>query len=135
MATINIKLNKNFTTQFNRMVAKYGEDFLRLQGLDDDKLSFTDFIDGFIDADNVAANSIDANSNIAQKDIVTMLSEMSKPNQKLLAFNKIYYEIQKKYGFKFANEAMESLWNYDIYLTILILLLFMTIALQQTLNQ
>lgn len=116
MATINIKLNKNFTTQFNRMVAKYGEDFLKLQGLDDDKLSFTDFIDGFIDSDNVANTSIDANSNIAQKDIVTMLSEMAKPNQKLLAFNKIYYEAQKKYGFKFANEAMESLWNYDIYL-------------------
>lgn len=116
MATINVKLNKNFTTQFNKMVSKYGEDFLKLQGLDDDKLSFTDFIDGFIDSENVANSSIDANSNIAQKDIVTMLSEMSKPNQKLLAFNKIYYELQKKYGFKFANEAMESLWNYDIYL-------------------
>jgi ribonucleoside-triphosphate reductase len=93
MATINVKLNKNFTTQFNKMVSKYGEDFLKLQGLDDDKLSFTDFIDGFIDSENVASTSIDANSNIAQKDIVTMLSEMSKPNQKLLAFNKIYYEL------------------------------------------
>lgn len=113
---INIKLNKNFTTQFNKLVEKYGEDFLNLQGLNDSKLSFTDFIDGFIDADNVANSSIDANSNISQKDIVTMLSEMAKPDQKLLAFNKIYYEIQKKYGFKFANEAMESMWNYDIYL-------------------
>lgn len=113
---INIKTNKNFTTQFNRMVGKYGEDFLNLQGLDDAKLSFTDFIDGFVDSDNVANNSIDANSNIAQKDIVTMLSEMAKPDQKLLAFNKIYYEIQKKYGFKTANEAMEALWNYAIYL-------------------
>lgn len=112
----NVKLNKNFTAQFNRMVEKYGEDFLALQGLDDNKLSFTDFIDGFIDAENVAENSIDANSNIAQKDIVTMLSEMSKPNQKLLAFNKIFYECQKKYGFKFACEAMEKLWNYSIYL-------------------
>ncbi len=112
----NIKLSKNFTSQFNKMVEKYGEDFLRLQGLDDEKLSDTDFINGFIDAENVAANSIDANSNVAQKDVVTMMSEMSKPRQKLLAFHKIYYECQKKYGFKFANEAMESLWNYDIYL-------------------
>ena len=113
---VNRKLSKNFATQFNRMVAKYGEDFLKLQGLDDARLSLTDFIDGFIDSENVAENSIDANSNISQKDIVTMLSEMAKPDQKLLAFNKIYYEIQKKYGFKFANDAMESLWNYDIYL-------------------
>jgi hypothetical protein len=30
MATINVKLNKNFTTQFNKMVSKYGEDFLKL---------------------------------------------------------------------------------------------------------
>lgn len=116
MATINVKLGKNFTTQFNKMVEKYGEDFLKLQGLDDDKLSHTDFIDAFIDSDNVANSSIDANSNITQKDIVTLMSEMSKPHQKLLAFNKIYYECQKKYGFKFANEAMESLWNYDLYL-------------------
>lgn len=74
------------------MIEKYGEDFLKLQGLDDEKLSDTDFINGFIDAENVAANSIDANSNVAQKDIVTMMSEMSKPRQKLLAFHKIYYE-------------------------------------------
>ena len=116
MANINIKLNKNFTTQFNKMVEKYGEDFLRLQGLNDEKLSYTDFIDKFIDSDNVANASIDANSNISQKDIVTLMSAMSKPAQKLLAFNKLYYECHKKYGFKEANNLMESLWNYDLYL-------------------
>ena len=113
---INVKLNKNFQTQVNRMIEKYGEEFLELQGFDDGKLSFTDFIDGFIDSDNVANNSVDANANIAQKDIVTMLSEMAKPHQKLLAFNKLYYELNKNYGYKFANQAIESLWNYDIYL-------------------
>ena len=64
-------------------------EFLKLQGLDDEKLSLTDFIEGFIDSDNVANASVDANANIAQKDIVTLLSEMSKPHQKLLAFNKL----------------------------------------------
>lgn len=98
------------------MVEKYGEDFIKLQGLNDEKLSFTDFIDAFVDSDNVANASIDGNSNVNQKDIVTLLSEMAKPHQKLLAFNKIYYECQKKYGFKFANQAMEELWNYGIYL-------------------
>ena len=98
------------------MSEKYGEEFLKLQGLDDEKLSLTDFIDGFIDADNVANASVDANANIAQKDIITLLSEMSKPHQKLLAFNKLYYELNKKYGFKTANDAMETLWNYGIYL-------------------
>ena len=113
---INIKTKKNFQTQFNKMAEKYGEEFLKLQGLDDEKLSFTDFIDGFIDADNVANASVDANANISQKDIVTLLSEMSKPHQKLLAFNKLYYELNKQYGFKTANDAMEAMWNYALYM-------------------
>ena len=113
---INIRTKKNFQTQFNKMSEKYGEEFLKLQGLDEEKLSLTDFIDGFIDADNVANASVDANANIAQKDIVTLLSEMSKPHQKLLAFNKLYYELNKQYGFKTANEAMEAMWNYALYM-------------------
>ena len=113
---LNVKLNKNFQTQFNKMVEKYGEEFLELQGFDEATLSFTDFIEGFIDSDNVANTSIDANANIAQKDIVTLLSEMSKPDQKLLVFNKLYYEINKKYGYKIANEAMEAMWSYSLYM-------------------
>lgn len=115
MANLNIRLNKNFQTQFNRMREKYGEEFMKLQGLSDETLSFTDFIDSFIDSNNVADSSVDANANIAHKDVVTLLSEMSKPHQKLLAFNKLYYELNKKYGFKTANEAMEAMWNYKIY--------------------
>ena len=113
---INIRTKKNFQTQFNKMAENYGEEFLKLQGLDEDKLSLTDFIDNFIDSDNVANASVDANANIAQKDIVTLMSEMSKPHQKLLAFNKLYFEMNKKYGFKIANTAMEAMWNYAIYM-------------------
>ena len=94
----------------------YGEEFLKLQGLDEETLSLTDFIEGFIDSDNVANASVDANANIAQKDIVTLLSEMSKPHQKLLAFNKLYFELNKQYGYKIANEAMEAMWNYALYM-------------------
>lgn len=113
---INIKLNKNFTTQFNKLCEKYGEEFAELQGLSDEKMSFTDFISNFIDSDNVANSSIDSNSNINQKDIVTLLSEMSKPHRKLLAFHKIYYELNKRCGFKAANRMIEELWNYSLYL-------------------
>lgn len=112
----NIRLTKNFTTIFNKLLEKYGEEFLDLQGLSDENLGLTTFIDNFIDNDNVANSSIDANSNISQKDIVSLISEMSKPHRKLLAFNKIYYELNKKYGFKEANRMTESLWNYDLYL-------------------
>ena len=113
---IRVRLGKNFTTQLNKLQEKYGEDFMILQGLDDKKLSLTDFIDNFIDSDNVANASIDSNANVSHKDIVSLLSEMAKPHQKLLALNKIYYEIQKKYGFKTANEWLESNFTYALYL-------------------
>ena len=116
MAQINIKLNKNFTTQYNKWREKYGEEFERLQGLNDEKLSLTDFLSAFIDSDNVADSSIDASSNVSQKDVVSLLIEMSKPHRKLLAFNKIYQELNKKYGFKEANEICEAVWNYSVYL-------------------
>lgn len=104
---LNIKLNKNFQTQLNKLNEKYGEEFAKLNGLSDGDLDFTDFIDNFIDEDTVADSSIDGNANVGQKDIVTMINEMPKAHQKLLAFNKLYYEMNKKYGFKEANKWLE----------------------------
>ena len=90
---INIRLSKNFTTQYNKMQETYGEEMAAINGFSDGQLSYTDFIDGFVDKDTVADASIDGNANVAHKDIVTLMNEMPKPHQKLLAFNKIYYDI------------------------------------------
>ena len=49
---INVRTKKNFQTQFNKMIEKYGEEFAKLQGLDEEKLSLTDFIGGFIGESN-----------------------------------------------------------------------------------
>lgn len=114
MANINIRLNKNFTTQFNKMMAEYGEEFARLNGFGDSQLSYTDFISNFIDANNVADASVDGNANVGHKDIVSLINEMPKPHQKMLSFNKIYYEINKKYGFKDANKWLEAEWSKAI---------------------
>ena len=116
MANINIRLGKNFTTQYNKLQGQFGTEIARINGFDDDQLSYTDFIDNFIDEKTVANVSIDGNSNVRRKDIVTLLSEMPKPHRKLLAFNKIYYEIQKKYGFKTANEWLRAEWIGELYL-------------------
>jgi len=113
---INISLDKNFTTQYNRMQNDYGSEMAELNGFSDNQLSYTDFIDNFVDEDTVADASIDGNSNVSHKDIVTLEREMPKPHSKLLAFNKIYYEIQKKYGFKAANEWLKEEWIGDLYL-------------------
>ena len=113
---INIRLGKNFTTQYNKLQAEFGTDIARINGFDDGQLSYTDFIDNFIDEATVADASIDGNSNVSHKDIVTLLSEMPKPHRKLLAFNKIYYEYQKRYGFKNANEWLRMEWMGKLYM-------------------
>ena len=113
---INIQLNKNFVTQYNRLQAEYGTEIASLNGFGDEQLSYTDFIQNFIDEQTVADSSIDGNSNVSHKDIVTLEREMPKPHSKLLAFNKIYYEIQKKYGFKAANEWLEMEWMGKLYM-------------------
>jgi hypothetical protein len=89
---INIKLSKNFQTQFNKLANEFGTDLAVLNGFADEQLSYTDFIQNFIDEPTVADSSVDGNSNVRRKDIVTLLSEMPKPHRKLLAFHKIYYE-------------------------------------------
>lgn len=113
---INIQLNKNFITAYNKMQEKYGTDIAEINGFGDLQLSYTDFIDNFIDKNTVADASIDGNSNVSHKDIVTLEREMPKPHSKLLAFNKIYYEIQKKYGFSAANEWLEMEWIGNLYM-------------------
>ena len=113
---INIKLDKNFTTAFNKMLNEYGVEMAALNGFSDEQLSYTDFIDNFVDRKTVADASVDGNANVGVKDICSLMSEMSKPHSKLLAFNKIFYELNKKYGFKTANEWLRNEWDGHFYL-------------------
>ena len=113
---INIRLNKNITTQFNKVLENYGDEFARLNGFADEQLSYTDFINNFIDSETVADASIDGNANVGSKDMRTLMNEMPKSHRKLLAYNKIYYELNKKYGFKTANEWLNKEWNKALYL-------------------
>ena len=113
---INVKLDKNFTTAFNRLCEKYSDRMRKLNGFADSQLNFTDFIDNFVDKQTVADATIDGNANVSHKDVVSLRSEMDKPHMKLLAFNKIYYELNKKYGYSVANEWLENEWNGSMYL-------------------
>ena len=113
---INIELKKNFINAYNKMQNDYGEEMAKINGFSAGQLSYTDFIDNFIDSDTVADASVDGNANVGQKDIVTPINEMPKPHQKLLAFNKIHYEINKKYGFKTANDWLRNEWDGHLYL-------------------
>jgi ribonucleoside-triphosphate reductase len=113
---IKLNLNKRFVGAINEMNTKYGENFSRVNGLHNSNLNFTDFIDHFIDSQNVADVSIDANANSSTKDIRTLLGDMMKPHGKLLGYNKIFYEMTKKYGCDTAKEWFEQEWNGGFYL-------------------
>ena len=50
------------------------------------------------------------------KDICNLINEIPKPYLKLLGYNKLFYEIQKKYGFNKAKEAIEADWKGDLFI-------------------
>lgn len=110
-----IKTDKNFTTALNKMIEKYGEEFEILNGFHDSQMNFSDFINAFIDK-NVADVTIDANANASNKDIKSLLTEKGKPHDKLFAFNKLFYEMNKKYGLKDAREWLECEYSGAFYM-------------------
>ena len=113
---INIKLDKDFEHQFDERRTQYGETLAKLNGSAEEQLSYTDFIDNFIDKNTVADASIDGNANAGTKDICSLESEMSKPHSKLLSFNKIYYEMFKAWGKEDADEWLRREWDGHYYL-------------------
>ena len=113
---IALKLNKDFERCLEDLKKKYGEDFEYINGLHPSQLDFSDFINNFVDEDTVADASIDSSSNVHNKDIVTLRSEMAKPHEKLLAYSKIFYELKKTYGLKTAKQWLEAEWNKSLYL-------------------
>ena len=97
---ISVTLDTDFERYFNVLKEEFGEDFSIINGLSDDKLSYSDFLDNFVAKKTVADASVDGSSNVHSKDIVTMRSEMSKPHEKLLALSKIFQKMRKKYGLR-----------------------------------
>lgn len=112
---IDIKLDNDFSKAFEELKEKYGEEFLNINGFAKNNLNLSGFIDNFITADTVADVSVDGNANVGNKDMRTLMNEMPKAHRKLLAYNKIYYEMKKKYGKKDADEWFELEWNKALY--------------------
>lgn len=110
-----LKVNRDFENAFAALHDRYGEDFEILNGFHESQLNFSDFIDGFVDK-NVADVTIDSNANASHKDIRSMMSEKGKSEDKLFAFNKIFYELKKKYGLRTAKEWLETEYIGGFYL-------------------
>lgn len=114
--TIELDLDKDFVEKLDELKEKYGEKFQKLNGFHNSNLNFTDFIDNFVDTDTTADTTIDPNANSSSHDIVSLVSEMTKPHEKLLSFNKLFYELKKKYGVETAKEWLEMEYNGNFYM-------------------
>ena len=112
---IKLKFNKDFERALNTLRDKYGEDMEILNGIHESQMNFSDFIDAFVDK-NVADVTIDSNANASNKDIASFRTEKGKSIDKMIAANKIFYEIKKKYGLKTAKEWLETEYTGGFYL-------------------
>ena len=112
---IELKFNKDFERALDNLREKYGEDFEILNGIHNSQMNFSDFIDAFVDK-NVADVTIDANANASNKDIASFRTEKGKSIDKVIAANKIFYEIKKEYGLKTAKEWLETEYTGGFYL-------------------
>ena len=112
---VEFKFNKDFERALNALREKYGEDFEILNGIHNSQMNFSDFIDAFVDK-KVADVTIDSNANASSKDIASFRSEKGKSIDKVIAANKIFYEIKKKYGLKTAKEWLETEYTGGFYL-------------------
>lgn len=117
---INMKLDKDFTNKIMELDKKYGEEFTKMNGFHSSNLNFTEFIDNFTKDNNegyaLADFTTDPNSNNSMKDLPSMMREMNKAHSKLLSYNKIYFEMKKKYGIEQADLWIEKEWNGEFYL-------------------
>lgn len=104
---ISLKFNKDFERTLRTLMDEFGEDFEILNGIHNSQLNFSDFIESFVDK-NVGDVSIDSNANASHKDIASLIFEKGKPIDKLIAMNKIFYEIKKKYGLATAKEWLKG---------------------------
>ena len=113
---IELRLDSGFESEYERLANAYGEEFLKINGFSMNNFNLSGFIDNFIDSENTADATIDANANVQTKDIVNLINEIPKPYLKLLGYSKLFYEMRKKYGEERAREMLEAEWRGDIFI-------------------
>ena len=87
---IGIPLFAPFVEKLEEMYEKYPKSFARMNGLSEENLNLTTFINNFIEEVTLADTTIDGNANARTKDVCSLDTEMNKPHKKLLSIHKIY---------------------------------------------
>lgn len=112
---INMTYDHNFVEILNKIKAKYPMTLLEADGIGDNQLDIATFSKKFMTSDNTSNASIDSNGNVDGISMVTYGKEVGKPIAKLNGYYLMWREIKNIYGQEFANQAIESAINGDIY--------------------
>lgn len=109
--------NNDFVELWEELRAKYGEKVFAINGLDDKSLDVTTFPKNFYNKSaTVASVSVDANANVASKDISQYTYERFKAMQKLNSIYLMYKWVKKLFSKKDARKMVEKLINGEIFI-------------------
>ena len=117
-AEMNVSMNfyEPFVEEIKKLNKLYGPRFAELNGFSENQLNYSNFIDNFIDEETMADATIDSSANVGSKDICSLQNEMHKPHAKLMAFNKFFWELDKKYGRDVAVRWLHAEWDGHFYM-------------------
>ncbi|NCD00429.1 MAG: ribonucleoside-triphosphate reductase, partial [Bacteroidia bacterium] len=127
----------SFESDFNKLMMDlwsiYGKELFNLDGIGD-QLDRNKFASDFFNSDDNTANkSVDANSNVSEKNVIVFNREVNKPMSRYNSYFLLWKELKKIYGLEIANRLIENqltgvyyindftsvempyCWNYSCY--------------------
>lgn len=113
---IQIKLNPDFERTLEYLKNKYGHDFEVINGISEEQLDPSCFLDNFIASDTVADATIDPSAGSRHKDIRSFMTEKGKSEDKLFGLHKIFLEMKKMWGLRTAKQWFEQEFSKGFYL-------------------
>jgi len=109
-------LKNDFVNQYLKLYTKYGEEMMKIEGINNERLMPMNTFKKISESDNIANASVDSSANVSSKSINVVQSEAIKPLWKIFSHNKIYSELNEKYGKAIADEWFENQVNGALYL-------------------
>ena len=111
---IKITWDQEFYDLMMYLIAKYGRDFLTLDGIGD-QMDINKFSKDFFTDTTTADVSVDSNANVCARTSIEYNHEMPKPIKKYNSYFLLWKQIKKDYGLLEANTVVEKVLRGDLY--------------------
>jgi ribonucleoside-triphosphate reductase len=107
--------HKDFISLMKRIEGRYGYEIFNIDGIGD-QLNISKFNKKFFDNKSATADiSIDANSNVSDRGIVTYNAELVKPITRLNSYYMLWKQLRELGKYRMADEIIESNVTGEIY--------------------